>query len=36
MFTSEAYTLHYKTTIDRQIITAGELFVKAQNIFLYK
>ena len=30
MFTSEAYTLQENTTIDVQIITAGELVVKAQ------
>ena len=30
MFTSEAYTLQDNTTIDVQIITAGELVVKAQ------
>ena len=29
IFTSEAYTLQYNTTIDGQIITVGELFVKA-------
>ena len=29
MFTSEAYTLQYNTTIYGQIITAGELVVKA-------
>ena len=33
MFTSEAYTLKENTTIDVQIITAGELVVKAQYIF---
>ena len=32
MFTSEAYTLQENTTIDGQIITAGELVVKAQYI----
>ena len=32
MFTSEAYTLQDNTTIDGQIITAGELVVKAQYI----
>ena len=32
MFTSEAYTLQYNTTIDIQIITAGDLVVKAQYI----
>ena len=31
-FTSEAYTLQDNTTIDGQIITAGELVVKAQYI----
>ena len=30
MFTSEAYTLQENITIDGQIITAGELVVKAQ------
>ena len=30
MFISEAYTLQYNTTIGGQIITAGELVVKAQ------
>ena len=30
MFTSEAYTLQDNTTINRQIITATELVVKAQ------
>ena len=30
IFTSEAYTLQDNTTIDWQIITAGELVVKAQ------
>ena len=29
MFTSAAYTLHYNTTIDGKIITAGKLVVKA-------
>ena len=29
MFTSEAYTLQYNTTIDGQIIISGELVVKA-------
>ena len=33
MFTSEAYTLQDNTTIDGQIITAGELVVKSQYIF---
>ena len=33
MFTSEAYTLQDNTTIDRHIITAGELVVKAQYIY---
>ena len=32
MFTSEAYTLTYNTTIDGQIITAQKLVVKAQYI----
>ena len=32
MFTSEAYTLQENTTIDGQIITAGELVVKAQYL----
>ena len=32
MFTSEAYTLEDNTTVYRQIITAGELVVKAQHI----
>ena len=32
MFTSEAYTLQYNTTIDGQIITAGKLVVKAQYL----
>ena len=32
MFTSEAYTLQYNTTIDGQIITAGESVVKAQYL----
>ena len=32
MFTSEAYTLQDNTTIYGQIITAGELVVKAQYI----
>ena len=32
MFTSGAYTLQENTTIDGQIITAGELFVKAQYL----
>ena len=45
MFKSEAYKLQNNTTIDRQIITSGELFVKAQyfcsmqeitNSFLYQ
>ena len=30
MFTLEAYTLQYNTTIDGQIVTAGGLFFKAQ------
>ena len=33
MFTSESYTLLKNTTIDGQIITAGELVVKSQYIF---
>ena len=33
MFTSEAYTLQNNTTIDGKIITADELFVKAQYIY---
>ena len=32
MFTSEAYTLQYNTTIDGKIITAGELVVNSQYI----
>ena len=32
MFTSEAYTLHENTTLDGQIITYGELVVKAQYL----
>ena len=32
MFTSRAYTLQENTTIDGQIITSGELVVKAQYI----
>ena len=32
MFTSEAYTLQYNTTIDGQIITAGELVAQAQYL----
>ena len=32
MFTSSAYTLQENATIDRQIITAGELVVKAQYL----
>ena len=32
MFTSGAYTLQENTTIDGQIITAGELVVKAQYL----
>ena len=32
MFTSEAYTLQDKKTIDGQIITAGELVVKVQYL----
>ena len=32
MFTSGAYTLQRNTTIDGQIITAGELVVKAKYI----
>ena len=32
VFTSEAYTLQDNTTIDGQIITAAELFVKAKYI----
>ena len=30
MFTSEAYKIQDNTTIDRKIITTGELVVKAQ------
>ena len=30
IFTSEAYTIQYNTTIDGKIITAGELVVKSQ------
>ena len=33
MFPSEAYILQNNTTIDRQIITAGKLFVKAQYMW---
>ena len=33
MFTSEAYTLQYNTTIDGRIITAGQFFVKSQYLF---
>ena len=36
MFTSEAYTLQDNTTIDGQIITADELFVKKQYIWSVK
>ena len=32
MFTSEAYKIQYNTTIDGQIITAGELVIKAQYL----
>ena len=32
IFTSEAYTLQYNTTMDGQIITAGELIVKSQYL----
>ena len=32
MFTSGAYTLQENTTIDGQIITAGELIVKAKYL----
>ena len=32
MFTSGAYTLKENTTIDGQIITAGELVFKAQHL----
>ena len=32
-FISEAYTLQNNTTIDGQVISAGELVVKAQYIF---
>ena len=32
MFTSEAYTLQYTTTIDGQNITSGKLVVKAQYL----
>ena len=31
-FTLEAYTLQNNTTIDRQMISAGELVVKAQYL----
>ena len=31
IFTSEAYTLQYNTTIGKRIITAGDLVVKAQS-----
>ena len=34
MFTSGAYTLQENTKIDGQIISAGELVVKAQYLFL--
>ena len=33
MFTSEAYKLQDNTTIDGNIITAGELVVKSQHLF---
>ena len=33
VFTSESYRLQDNTTIDGQIITSGELVVKAQHIF---
>ena len=33
MFTSVVYTLQENTTIDGQIITTGELVVKAQYLF---
>ena len=32
MFTSEEYTLQDNTTLDRKVITAGELVVKAQYL----
>ena len=32
MFTSEAYTLQYNTTIDGQLITSGELVDKSQYL----
>ena len=32
MYTPEAYTLQYNTTIDGKIITAGELVVKAKYL----
>ena len=32
MFTSGAYTIQYNTTIDGQIISSGELVVKAQYL----
>ena len=32
MFTSESYTLQNNTTIDKQIISAGEFVVKEQYI----
>ena len=31
-FVSEAYTLQYDTTFDRQIISAGEIVVKAKYL----
>ena len=33
MTTSEAYTIHYNTTIDVNIITAGGLVVKTQYLY---
>ena len=36
MFTLGAYTLQENTSIDEKIITAGELVVKSQYLFLCK
>ena len=36
MFTSEAYTLQYNTTVDGKIITSGELVFKEQYLFSMK
>ena len=32
-FLSEAYTLQNNTTIDGQVISSGELFIKAKYLF---